>query len=196
MSHYPHTIDNGAGERLTFLGIRSDEQGDYLEARNSVSPGSGPPMHVHHLQEEALTVERGTMGWQRLGEEEHLARSGESARFAAGEVHRFWNAGDDELVCTGFVRPPDNLEYFLTQIFHSTRANGGRRPRLFDAAYLTTRYRSEFAMADIPRPVQRVLFPIVAFIGGILGFGRRFTGAPEPVSRPRAAGGARTAARS
>ena len=136
MSHYPYTIDNGAGERLTFLGIRSDEQGEYLEARNSVSPGSGPPMHVHHLQEERLTVERGTMGWQRPGEEEHVARSGESATFAPGEVHRFWNAGDDELVCTGSVRPPDNLEYFLTQIYASTRANGGRRPRLFDAAYL------------------------------------------------------------
>src|SRR5918997_2844007 len=91
-------------------------------------------MHVHHLQEEALTVERGTMGWQRLGEEEHLARSGESARFAAGEVHRFWNAGDDELVCSGFVRPPHNIEYFLTQIYDSTRANGGPGPPLLAPA--------------------------------------------------------------
>lgn len=71
ISDHPHTIDNGAGERLTFLGIRSDEQGEYLEVTNTVSPGSGPPMHVHHLQEEGLTVDRGTMGWQRLGEEEH-----------------------------------------------------------------------------------------------------------------------------
>jgi quercetin dioxygenase-like cupin family protein len=132
VSHHPHTIDNGAGERLTFLGVRSDEQGEYLEVRNSVSLGSGPPMHVRHLQEEVLTVERGTMGWQRLGEEEHLARSGESVTPAPGEVHRFSNAGDDELICTGFVRPPDNLEYFLTQIYASTRANRGRRPRLFD----------------------------------------------------------------
>jgi quercetin dioxygenase-like cupin family protein len=100
VSDYPHTIENGAGERLTFLGVRSDERGEYLEARNSVSPGSGPPMHVHYLQEEVLTVESGTMGWQRLGEAEQLAQSGESATFAPGEVHRFWNAGDDELVCT------------------------------------------------------------------------------------------------
>jgi quercetin dioxygenase-like cupin family protein len=192
MSHHPHTIENGAGERMTFLGIRSGEQGEYLEIRNSVTPGSGPPMHVHHLQEEQLLVERGTMGWQRLGEEEHLARSGESATFAPAEVHRFWNAGDDELICTGFVRPPDNLEYFLTQIFASTRANGGRRPRLFDSAYLLSRYRSEFAMADIPRPVQRVVFPIVVVIGRLLGLRRRFADAPEPVSRSRPTGSART----
>jgi quercetin dioxygenase-like cupin family protein len=180
---YPHTIDNGAGEELTFLGIRSDEEGEYLEARNLVAPGSGPPMHVHYLQEETLTVERGTMGWQRHGEEEHLARSGESASFAPGEMHRFWNAGDDELVCTGVVRPPDNVAYFLTEVYASTRANDGKRPRLFDAAYLLSRYRSEFGMAEPPRPMQRVLFPVVVAIGRLLGLHKRFADAPEPVSR-------------
>jgi quercetin dioxygenase-like cupin family protein len=192
MSNYPYTIENGAGEQLTFVDRPSDEQGEYLEARNAVSPGSGPPMHVHYLQEEVLTVESGTMGWQRLGEEEQLAQSGESARFAPGEVHRFWNAGDDELICTGFVRPPDNLEYFLTQIYASTRANDGRRPRLFDGAYLLSRYRSEFGMPDPPRPVQRVVFPIVVVIGRLLGLHRRFAGAPEPVSRSRPDGTTRT----
>jgi quercetin dioxygenase-like cupin family protein len=191
MNDYPRTVDNGAGEKLTFVGIRSDEQGEYLEARNSVSPGSGPPMHVHHLQEESLTVERGTMGWQRRGEEEQVAGPGETVTFASGEMHRFWNAGEDELVCTGYVRPPDNLEFFLTQIFASTRANGGKRPRLFDAAYLLSRYRSEFGMADIPAPVQRFVFPVVVAIGQLLGRGLRFAGAPEPVSRTRPAGGAR-----
>jgi quercetin dioxygenase-like cupin family protein len=81
---YPYTIDNGGGERLTFSEVRSDEQGEYQEATNSVSPGSGPPMHVHHLQEESLTVERGTMGWQRHGEDEQIARSGETVTFAPG----------------------------------------------------------------------------------------------------------------
>jgi quercetin dioxygenase-like cupin family protein len=185
MSDGPRTIDNGGGEELTFLGTRSDERGEYLEARNAVKPGSGPPMHVHRLQEESLTVERGTMGWQRLGEEEQLAGPGETVTFAPGEVHRFWNAGDDELVCTGYVRPPDNLEYFLTQIFASTRANGGKRPRMFDAAYLMTRYRSEFGMADIPAPVQRVVFPVVVAVGRLFGLHKRFAGAPERVSRAR-----------
>ena len=76
MSDYPRTIDNGAGEELTFLGVRTDERGEYLEARNTVKPGSGPPMHVHRLQEESLTVERGTMGWKRLGGEEQIAGLG------------------------------------------------------------------------------------------------------------------------
>jgi hypothetical protein len=53
-----------------------------------------------------------------------------------------------------------------------------------------SRYRSEFGMEDPPRPVQRVLFPIVVLIGRLLGLHRRFAGAPEPVGRP--AGSART----
>jgi quercetin dioxygenase-like cupin family protein len=181
VSHHPHTIDNGAGERLTFLGVRSDEQGEHAEVRNEVSPGSGPPMHVHYLQEEALTVERGTMGWQRLGEEDQLAQVGETATFAPGEFHRFWNAGDDELVCTGYARPPGNVEYFLTKVYASMRANGKPRPRLFDAAYLLTRYRSEFGMVEPPRPVQRVLFPVVVAVGRLFGLHRRFADAPEPL---------------
>jgi quercetin dioxygenase-like cupin family protein len=183
MSEHPHTIDNGGGEQLTFVGIGRDERGEYLEIRNTVAPGAGPPMHVHHLQEEGLTVERGTMGYQVLGEEERRAGPGESATFAPGVAHRFWNAGEDELVCTGFARPPDNLEYFLTEIYASMRRNGGKRPGAFDGAYLSRRYRDEFGMLAVPRPVQRFLFPVVVAVGRALGWDRRFADAPEPVRR-------------
>ena len=178
---YPYTIDNGAGEKLTFVARGSDEQGDYVEARNEVAPGIGPPMHVHHLQEETLTVERGTLGYLRQGAEQELAGAGETVTFPAGEGHRFWNAGDDELVCTGAIRPPLNVEYFLGEIFASTRRNGGKRPGLFDAAYLSQRYRSEFEILEIPAPVRRVVFPLINAVGRLLGRHRRFADAPEPV---------------
>jgi quercetin dioxygenase-like cupin family protein len=183
MSDYPRTIDNGGGERLTFVGVRRDERGEFLEARNSVSPGAGPPMHVHYLQEEGLTVELGTMGYQVLGEEERRAGPGESATFAPAVAHRFWNAGEDELVCTGYARPPHNLEYFLTETYASMRRNGGKRPGAFDGAYLSRRYRDEFAMLDIPQPVQRFVFPVVVAVGKALAWDRRFRDAPEPVRR-------------
>jgi quercetin dioxygenase-like cupin family protein len=150
MTEHPHTIDNGGGEQLTFVEVGHDERGEHLEIRNSVASGAGPPMHVHHLQEEGLTVERGTMGYQVLGEGERRAGPGESATFAPGVGDRFWNAGDDELVCTRFVRPPDNLEYFLTEMYASMRRHGGKRPGGFDGAYLTRRYRHEFQMLDVP----------------------------------------------
>jgi quercetin dioxygenase-like cupin family protein len=178
---YPHAIENGGGERLVFRARRRDDRGEYLEGDNVVAPGAGPPMHVHHLQEESLTVERGTMGYQRLGEAEQVAGPGETVTFPPGDAHRFWNAGDEELVCTGVIRPPHNAEYFLTEIFASMRRNGGKRPRLLDAAYLSHRYRAEFEMLEIPAPVRRLVFPVVAAVTRLLGLQRRFAGAPEPV---------------
>ena len=84
------------------------------------------------------------------------------------------------LECDGWVGPPHNFQWFLTQLFTSIEANGGARPRLYDAAYLGSRYRSEFGIAAIPAPVQRVLFPVVLAVGRVLGWHRRYAGAPEP----------------
>jgi hypothetical protein len=43
---YPHTIDNGGGERLTFLRRVQGPHGERLEVENTVAPGAGPPMHT------------------------------------------------------------------------------------------------------------------------------------------------------
>ena len=180
---YPHTIENGAGERLTFLRRVPGPRGDRVEGENAVAPGAGPPMHVHHLQEEALTVRHGRMGYQRLGEPERFAGPGETVTFKAGEVHRFWNAGEEELRCTAYVEPADNVEYFLTEIFASQRRGGGARPSPLDAAYLVRRYRSEFGMLGIPAAVQRLVFPALVALGTLLGRYARYADAPEPVRR-------------
>ena len=135
---YPHTIDNGHGERMTFLGI----EGDRLRIQSTVDPGAGPPMHVHHLESETVRVRSGRIGIE--------------------------------------VRPPHNMEYFLTQIYASTAAHGGR-PEAFDAAFLLTRYRSEFAMTAIPAPIRRIVFPIQARLGRLLGRYPQYADAPAPV---------------
>ena len=177
---YPHTIGDGGGEELTFLRRSRDDRGEFLEVENRVKPGSGPPMHVHHFQEEGLTVREGTIGWVEEGGEEETAGPGETVTFGPGVSHRFWNAGDDDLVCTGYIRPPDNVEYFLTQIFESTARNGGKRPGAFDGAYLSWHFRDEFAMTAIPGPVRRFVFPVIARVGSLFGKAKRFDDAPEP----------------
>lgn len=180
---YPHTIDNGAGERLTFLSRGRDERGEYLEVRNSVAPGAGPPMHVHHFQEESLTVEAGKLAYLSKGREERTAGPGETVTFPPGDAHRFRNAGEEELVCSGVIRPPDNLEYFLGELFASIERHDGKRPGIFDAVYLSHRYRSEYEVLQAPAPVRRLLFPAIVAVGRLLGMHRRFAAAPEPVGR-------------
>jgi mannose-6-phosphate isomerase-like protein (cupin superfamily) len=180
---YPHTIENGAGEQLTVIRRIQDPAGDYLDVENLVKPGSGPPMHVHYQQVEALTVQQGRIGYQRPGEPPYFAGPGETVVFEPGETHKFWNAREVDLVCTGYVQPPDNVEYFLTEIFKSQGENGGSRPDLFDVAFLASRYRSEFGMTEIPTVVQRLVFPVLVAVGRLLGKYRKYADAPEPVRR-------------
>jgi hypothetical protein len=45
------------------------------------------------------------------------------------------------------------------------------------------RYRSEFAIMEIPAVVQRVVFPLQVAFGRLLGRYRRYADAPEPVRR-------------
>ena len=180
---YPHTIDDGAGERLTFLRRVPGRAGDRLEVENVVAPGAGPLMHVHHHQEEVLTVQKGRIGYHRLGEPPQFAGPGATVAFKPGEAHKFWNAGQDDLVCTGHIEPADNVEYFLGAIFESRRRSGGVRPHLLDVAFIARRYQSEFGLAAIPAAVQRFVFPILVGIGTLLGRYGKYDDAPEPVRR-------------
>ena len=162
---YPRTIDNGGGERLTF--VRTT--GERLEVESVVDPGAGPPMHVHRDQAEALTVTAGRLGYQRPGQPEQFARPGETVAFGPGDAHRFWNAGEEALRLTGYVEPAGNTERVLTTLFDSQRENGGSRPRLLDVAYLARRFPSEFGMVGVPVPVERVVFPLAHNVGRLLG---------------------------
>ena len=185
MHTYPHKIENGSGEVLTFLGVVRDQDGDRIEAELQAQPGAGPPMHVHHLQEEAMTVVAGKLGFQTVGEQPRYAGPGETMIFAPGVGHRWWNAGTTELHCTGWAKPPHNVEYFLTAVFGSMKRTGRKRPGFFDAAFLLTRYRSEMRMLEIPAVVQKVAFPVLLAVGKALGKYDKFKDAPEPVREPQ-----------
>ena len=123
---YPHTIENGAGERITFLRSVAGPAGDRLEVENVVTPGSGPPMHVHHHQEEALTVQQGRIGYQRAGGPAQFAGPGETIAFKKGEAHKFWNAGQDDLRCTGYIEPADNVRVLPHGVVRVDEAKRGR----------------------------------------------------------------------
>jgi mannose-6-phosphate isomerase-like protein (cupin superfamily) len=180
MRKYPYAIDNGHGEQLTFTGVTHGPDGDRAEAEGVAQPGAGPPMHVHYLQEEAARVVSGRLGYQVLGEEAKFAGSDELVVWPAGTPHKWWNAGDSELRMTGWCTPPDNIEFFLGALFASAKKNGGGRPALFDAAFLMTRYRSEYAMLELPVFVRRIVIPILYVVGRALGKYNKYKDAPEP----------------
>jgi len=180
---YPHIIDNGAGEQITFVQFKDDGKGGMLEIENRVHPGAGPPMHVHYLQDESLTVIEGRIGAQVAGQEPTFHGPGETVTFLRGVAHRFWNAGEDMLICKGWASPAYNMEYFLTEIYRSTKANGGKAPSAFDGAYLQSKYKTEFDVTEIPALVKKVIFPITLMVGKLAGKHRQFEGGPEPIKQ-------------
>src|SRR5258706_11721653 len=76
MHTYPHKIENGEGEELTFLGIVRDRDGDRLGVEVLAPPNVGAPMHLHHLQEEAMTVVAGKLWRPFAGEQPRHAQAG------------------------------------------------------------------------------------------------------------------------
>jgi hypothetical protein len=82
---------------------------------------------------------------------------------------------------TGLCQPPGNVEFFLSALFASVKQNGSGRPALFDAAFLVMRYRTEFAMLELPTFVRRVVIPIAYVVGRALGKYGKYRDAPPPI---------------
>ena len=179
---YPHTIANGHGEALTFLGVSEGPKGPTMRWRAEVQAGAGPPMHVHFQQEETITVVTGRLGYQIQGLEVCYCEPGETAAFGPGVPHKFWADGDQVLHMKGTITPPHNVEYYLGEIYRSIRENDqDGRPDDFEAAYLLKRYGREYDMLEIPPFVKAVVFPVLRMVGGITGKFKQLEQGPNPL---------------
>ena len=148
---------------------------------NEVKPGAGPPMHVHFKQSESLTVIQGEMTYRIAGQEPVVCKVGETATFESGVPHKFWNSGDTTLKCKGWVKPANDLDFFLTEMYKSIDEGDDERPEPFASAYLMTRYKTEYDMLELPGFVKNVIVPITFFVGKLTGKYQRFKDAPEPL---------------
>ncbi len=144
---YPHVIENPIGEKLIFLGVQKDPDGDRVVVENYVTPGQGPVMHTHLLQDESLTVLEGKLAYEVQGQPVQYAGAGDTVLFKRGTPHRFWNDGQETLHCKGWIKPANTIAFYLTAIYDAQNKSGTAQPERFDGAYLMTRYASEY---DLP----------------------------------------------
>lgn len=177
----PHTIESGRGEKMIFKEIIKEPDGDKVIIEGSCQPKAGPIMHVHFKQDESITVVQGKMGCQILGQEPVYYSVGQTATFLRNTPHRFWNAGDEELIVNSWVKPVNSLIFFLTTLYAAQKKSGSGRPEMFDAAYLMTRYKHEYGMPGLPPFVKKIIMPATYLIGQLLGKYKKFAGAPEPL---------------
>lgn len=178
---YPHTIENCLGETLIFREVVPELDGDRVLVENRVAPGFGPPMHIHWLQDECLTVVSGKLAYQIQGQAPQHAGEGETILFKRGTPHRFWNEGTETLNCTGWIKPVNSVVFFLSAIYAAQNKSGKAQPEAFDAAYLLTRYANEYDMLEIPRFVKKVIIPLTYQVGRLLGKYKQFEKAPKPL---------------
>ena len=169
------------GEILRIRRVR-DVQGQIILLLDGSMPPrtSGPPLHVHFHEREEIIVKAGTLGAQ-VGKEKIVVPAGGAAVMPAGAFHRWWNAGDDLLELSGKAVPAADLDRFLQGLFAVLNASSNGRPSIFHMAHVLWRHRETQLLSVPPPAIQRIVFPVILFIGRILGKyrGTNWPGSPE-----------------
>ena len=174
------------GEILRMRRVR-DSQGQTILALDGSLPAraGGPPLHIHFHEREEVIVKAGTLGAQ-VGTEKIIVPTGGTAVLPAGVVHKWWNAGDDLLELSGRVTPVNDLDRYLQAIFAVLNASPSGRPSIFYIAHVAWRHRHMQAFAMPPRAIQRVIFPLILFVGRVVGKYRGDNWPGSPASCPGA----------
>ena len=162
------------GERIVIRKSARETGGALFQGDLFMAPGGFiAAEHIHPLQEERFEVISGTLRGRVAGKE--VARSpGESLVVAAGTPHVWWNSGDTEMHVLVDFRPALRTEHFF-EAFFGIAQEGKVSPKTglpnpLQMAVLMRAYRNELILARPPRPVQTLLFGLLAPIGRILGY--------------------------
>jgi quercetin dioxygenase-like cupin family protein len=158
-------------QRLRFRRTTDEDGGEVLHVETWVDPGGFVTPHVHPAMEERFTVLAGTPSFLS-GRKWRTASPSETVVVPPGVRHAYRNRGDEvaHVICE--ARPPSTLQEFLEEVAAISRSGGLSRnalPKSFgalvQAAAVAHRHR-EMAVLLFPpmppRPVQRLLFPLLA----------------------------------
>lgn len=99
------TIHNpDAGNTVTFLEKSHETDGEYTLLEIELNPGGGNAAHFHSHFSEDFTAIDGTVGIELEGDE-ILIDEDNSAKAKAGEVHRFFNPGEETVTFKVLIEP-------------------------------------------------------------------------------------------
>ncbi len=181
MANFLQLENRRTGEILRMRRVRDASGETVLMIEGSLpAHADGPPLHVHVHQREEVVVKAGTLGAQ-IGNEKIVVHAGGTSVFAAGVVHRWWNAGDDLLELNGRAIPAGDLDRYLQALFAVLNASESGRPSVFYLAHVFWRHRKTQVIVKPPQIIQRIVFPVVLFVGSVLGKyrGENWPGSPE-----------------
>jgi mannose-6-phosphate isomerase-like protein (cupin superfamily) len=165
-----------AGKRVRFVDRPADPDSDPLEFEMwlAAEGSHGPMKHVHPEQDEFLTVVEGRMGVFHEGETT-VYGPGEGVRIPAGDVHRFWNAGETELHLRGGVDPGLRTETFMRITYGLARDGAPVTPsgmllNPLRLAVLLDEFDDMLFLAVLPVSIQRLGVTALAPLGRLAGY--------------------------
>jgi quercetin dioxygenase-like cupin family protein len=161
------------GERVVVRVGTEESEGELLVVEAFVKPGGAVTgEHVHPAIEEYFTVVRGRVGF-RLDGRETIAQLGKRLHAPAGMAHDWWNAGEEEALVRVEIRPATWFEEMIANLFglaQDGKTNAKGMPNLLQASLFAQEFEDVIYFTKPPRPVQKVLFAILAPIARAFGY--------------------------
>jgi quercetin dioxygenase-like cupin family protein len=162
------TVDPVHGVRYRFE--RADE--DLLLVETWMEPKGGLPKHYHPVQEEIWWVEAGEVSFHLDGSWRTLRPEDGKVVVAPGVVHGLRNRSGAPAHLRAEVRPPADLEEFLTESAAAAREGlflKGGIPKSWRgakwAAGFLARHEDNTVMTFPPRFAQRMMRPLARLDG-------------------------------
>ncbi len=92
-------------ETVTFLQTAAQSGGTLSELEITLLPGGGNPLHYHTSYTEKFTALKGELGLELKNKQQLILKPAESYLVKIGEVHRFFNPGNESITFRNEVRP-------------------------------------------------------------------------------------------
>jgi quercetin dioxygenase-like cupin family protein len=183
-------INPVTGEAMTFLTTSSETASEYVEIELRARPDAFvAAAHVHPAQSETFEVLAGTLGVKVDGDERTVG-AGEVVVVEAGQAHKWWNAGESELVFRCVVRPALQFEQLIETMFSLAadgKTNKRGMPNPFRLAVIAKAHLDTVVLPFPPVWAQKLALAAGAPVGSLFGYGATYRSAPAVEPAPAAA---------
>ena len=171
------------GERMTFLRTSAETDGEYVLIELHAEPQAFvAAAHTHPAQVETFEIVSGTLG-ARVAGKEITAHAGDVLVVEPGQAHKWWNAGEGELVFRSEVRPALRFESLIETMFALAAAgktNKKGMPNPFRLAVIAQAHFDTVRLPFPPAPLQRAALAGGGPLGRLLGYRPTYTPALSP----------------
>lgn len=156
------------GFETLFILTAADTGGAYTEAILFLPAGVAGDQHIHPYQDEYFEAMEGRLGLM-IGNRVIFLQPGESYTVKAGVPHVPFAPNGAAVKCRSIWKRSLHIEYLFREYFGAANRNRSKKTSVLERAYIVDQMKGEFEWADIPKWVHKVIFPVIGFIGKVLG---------------------------